>query len=273
MKELIIYADESVKKGEYFSNFYGGALVRSRDLHEVESRLQEKAEELYFNSELKWQKVTGNYLDKYIDLMSLFFDMISGDLIKLRIMFTQNVIEATGIDSYQREHEYFLLYYQFIKHAFGLKYIPSQEELIRLRIYFDKLPDTKEKVSLFKSYIVSLNDNPEFKRKKLKIYSDQVTDIDSKEHIILQCTDIVLGAIQFRLNKLHLLKPEGSKRRGKRTIAKEKLYKFINGRIRDIYPNFNIGISTGTNGDLSNRWNHPYRHWCFIPNSNSRNDS
>ncbi len=31
--QYIIYCDESVKRGDYFSNFYGGALVRSNDFH------------------------------------------------------------------------------------------------------------------------------------------------------------------------------------------------------------------------------------------------
>ena len=81
----------------------------------------------------------------------------------------------------------------------------------------------------------------------------------------MQFLDVVLGSMQFRLNNMHLEKPEGKKRRGKRTIAKEKLYNYINKRIREMRPHFNIGISTGTN-ELDDRWNHPYRHWCFTAN-------
>ena len=71
----------------------------------------------------------------------------------------------------------------------------------------------------------------------------------------------------FRLNNLHKEIPIGEKRRGKRTIAKEKLYKFIHKKICEIRPNFNIGITTGIDGDIYNRFLHPYRHWLFIPNS------
>ncbi len=66
-----------------------------------------------------------------------------------------------------------------------------------------------------------------------------------------------LGAMAFRLNDKHLVKPPGQVRRGKRTIAKEKLYKHILGRIRQLYPNFNIGESTGMQGDRANRWRTP----------------
>ena len=58
-------------------------------------------------------------------------------------------------------------------------------------------------------------------------------------------------------------KMPGTNRRGKRTIAKEKLYKNILKNIRTIYPNFNIGMSTSARGDFSNNWKDPYRHWCF----------
>ena len=74
---------------------------------------------------------------------------------------------------------------------------------------------------------------------------DQIAEVDSHEHSILQAVDVVLGSMQFRLNDFHRAKPPGQARRGKKTIAKEKLYKRISQRIRSIYPNFNIGISTG----------------------------
>lgn len=85
----------------------------------------------------------------------------------------------------------------------------------------------------------------------------------SEQHVILQCMDVILGAMYFRLNDLHKEKLPGTYRRGKRTIAKHTLYKHINTRIRRIYPGFNIGISTG--GTTADKWNHPYRHWLFTP--------
>lgn len=71
--------------------------------------------------------------------------------------------------------------------------------------------------------------------------------------------------MSFRLNNKHKIKPKGKYRRGKKTIAKEKLYKHINKRIREIYPGFNIGQNTSSPHGPSDYWNHPYRHWKFIP--------
>jgi len=63
----------------------------------------------------------------------------------------------------------------------------------------------------------------------------------------------------FRLNDKHKEIPQGEKRRGKRTVAKEKLYRTILEEIRRIHPRFNIGVSNGTK-TLEVRWSTPYRH-------------
>lgn len=97
------------------------------------------------------------------------------------------------------------------------------------------------------------------------INSGDVAEVCSHDHVLLQCTDIILGAMYFRLNNLHLEKPAGSRTRGKRTIAKEKLYKHINSLISSILPHFNIGLSTGKRGYQNPSWELPYSHWKFKP--------
>ena len=83
-----------------------------------------------------------------------------------------------------------------------------------------------------------------------------------KMMIAMVCEDTNQGS---RVNDHHKDKPRGAKRRGKRTVAKEKVYKHISRRIRQIKPHFNIGISTGTI-ELLDRFTDPYRHWLFVPN-------
>ena len=45
-KQYLIYADESHRKGKYFSNFYGGALLNYSELEKISSKLNSKKEEL-----------------------------------------------------------------------------------------------------------------------------------------------------------------------------------------------------------------------------------
>lgn len=270
MSEYIIYTDESDKSGARFSNFYGGALVRSSDLAFVEKTLENRKEELNLLGEIKWVKVTANYLDKYLQIMEVFFQLVKNDKVKLRIMFTDNTVIPIGLTTEQREEEFLRLYYQFIKHGFGLIYA-GRHELTRVRLYLDRLPDTKERVAAFKAFLAGLSRSPGFRRARILIDPEQIAEVDSHSHVILQCTDIVLGAMAFRLNDKHLIKPEGARVRGKKTRAKEALYKHINAKIRDIYPHFNIGITTGCQQDLTNRWRQPYRHWVFKPKEYERN--
>lgn len=261
-KQYLIYADESHRKGKYFSNFYGGALVNYTELEKLNKKLNTKKEELGLFQEVKWTKVTEQYLDKYLELMDYFFDFVKSNKIKIRIMFRQNALVPQELTREHEEKEYFLLYYQFIKHAFGIDYCNKNEkDQVILKLYFDKLPDTKKKNKEFKGHIYALNDL--FYINNIHIYNEDIAEVDSKNHVILQCMDIILGAMNFKLNNMDKEKMPGTNRRGKRTIAKEKLYKNILKNIRTIYPNFNIGMSTSARGNFSNNWKDPYRHWCF----------
>lgn len=271
--EYFIFCDESDKKGKYFSNFYGGALVRSTDFEKIKNSLNDTCKILHLYNEIKWSKVSPNYLEKYKAIIDEFFNFIEQDKVKIRIMFTQNAIEAQNLTSKQIEEEYFLLYYQFLHHAFGLQHSNETNDNINLRIYLDHMPDTIEKRQRFKEYLKGMEKKPSFRRAKIKIRKEDITEVKSHDHIILQCLDIILGSMSFRLNNKHKIKPEGQRQRGKKTIAKEKLYKHIVNRIRTIYKGFNIGSTTGHHNGIEDRWNNPYRHWRFMPKDFKVNNS
>ena len=261
-REFIIYADESVTKGAKFSNFYGGCIVTSTDAPGVSARLDERKRSLNLFGEVKWERVTGPYLDKYVQVVNAFFDELDSGTVRFRVMFTQNTRLKRKLTPEQQEQSYFILYYYFIRYAFGFQHADQPG---RVRINFDELPDTLERREKFRGYLSALSRLPEFRRAGIFIDPHQVAEVKSHEHVILQCCDIVLGAIQFRLNEKHKDKPPGASRRGKRTRAKEDLYKVILRRITKLRNHFNIGMTTGSDGDKANRWRHPYRHWLFVP--------
>jgi hypothetical protein len=271
--EYQIFCDESVKRGKYFSNFYGGVLVNSRDLRRVEARLRQVCDAQYFRNEVKWQRVTEQYLPKYIALMDAFFDLVAAGLVKVRVMFTQNANQPVNLTAEQLADEYFILYYYFFRHAFGLAHCNPTGKPVYVRAYFDELPDTLPKRQAFKEYIKGLQTQPEFRLARIIFRKQNIAEVNSQQHRLLQCLDVVLGSMAFRLNDGHLEIPQGARRRGKRTVAKEKLYKHISQRIRLLLPGFNCGASTGLRGGLENRWLHPYRHWLFVPREHQKDDS
>lgn len=262
----ILYCDESTDRGRYFSNFYGGCLLRASDRQAIEAELNSVKEENALRGEVKWTKISEYNEAAYVKFADAVFDFVESGQLKIRIMFTQNINRPQNLADYQIGNEYFLLYYQFIKHAFGLRYCnPERSRSVSVSVFLDDVPDTKEKLNGFKDYLSSLSTYPVFSRTRISIPKEEIVDVDSSKHVILQAVDVVLGAMQFRLNDLHKAKPEGAKRRGKRTRAKERVYRHILARVRAIYPNFNIGASTGQADGPSSKWLHPYRHWCFVP--------
>jgi hypothetical protein len=263
--EYVIYTDESDRVGSYYSNFYGGVLVRSVDLRSIIDQMEDCKQRLNLYKETKWEKVSAGYLEKYVALMDEFFQHVAADRAKIRIMFTQNRFVPTRLNSEQRRTEYHRLYYQFLKHAFGLRYANDGTEPVYVRVNLDQMPENREDNAQFKAFLVGLNQNSQLRQAGIRFRPDQIAEVDSHDHVLLQCLDVVLGAMSFRLNDKHKQMPPGQRQRGKKTIAKEKLHEFIRARICQIYPRFNIGETTGKGGEWANLWHHPYRHWKFVP--------
>lgn len=270
-KRYIIYCDESDGKGQFYSNYYGGALIEASKQEALEAELQSIKDELnIFNGEMKWQNITQPYAEKYVAFVNAVFDIVERGDMKIRIMFTQNR-NVPLLADYQVGEEYFLLYYQFIKHAFGLRYSTRGGGSASAAILLDDVPHNAKKLHDFKEYLSSLSIFPVWKNANFSIQYEDITDVDSKKHNLLQALDVVLGGMQSRMNEKHTKPIPPAKRRGKRALAKEIVYKAIKDRIWQIYPHFNIGTSTATVEGLHQRFEHPYRHWQFIP-SNAKID-
>lgn len=266
-KRFIIFCDESDDKGRFYSNFYGGALIEASKQQALETELQAVKDELnIFHGEMKWERITEPYSEKYIVFVNAVFDMIARGDMKIRIMFTQNR-NRPRLDEYQIGNDYFLLYYQFIKHSFGLQHSVPEGETASAAVLLDDVPANAEKFDQYKEYLSSLSAFPVWKRAGFSIAYTDITDVDSKKHNILQALDVILGGMQSRLNDKHTKPIPPAKRRSKRAKAKEKVYRAIKNRIFELYPNFNVGASTAIAEGPHMRFHHPYRHWLFVPTS------
>lgn len=264
--EYIIYSDESISKGDYYSDFFGGALVTSTDWNEINSVLEAKKQELNLFGEIKWTKVSINYQDKYKQMMDLFFSLIKRNKIKIRIMFRETSQIPNKPITNSTSNKYHLLYYQFIKHAFGLVYHnDNKEETIYLRLFFDQIADSTRQNLAFRSHLSHLQKLWLFKKARIIIRPEDIVEIDSHKHTIQQCMDIVLGAMSFHLNNKHLAISNSNKAPGNKTKAKEDLFNHILNLIKDVCcdPDFDISNTTLPDNAKS-RWTMPYRHWKFV---------
>ena len=263
--EYIIYCDESVSDGKYYTDFFGGVLVRNTDFDQIRIALDSKKQELNLQGEIKWVKVTENYLEKYKQMMDIFFSFVKENRLKVRIMFRATSQTPSNLSTEQVHNKYSLLYYQFVKHAFGLIYHDGIENKpVYLRLYFDEIPYPLDKRDAFKSHILSLQRHSRFRKVHLMIRKDDVVEINSRKHSIQQCMDIVLGSISFILNKKNEVLQPGGARKGHRTRAKEELFHHILGLIREsnAVEFFNISKTTPI-AIPKDFWTMPYRHWKF----------
>lgn len=259
-----IWCDESDKEGEFYSNFYGGLLIESKNLKRVLNKMEQKIAELDITEEIKWQKVNQHFFEKYMLLVDFIFDLLEEGLIKIRIFFRHNQYMPKYLTREQMRKEYSMLYYQFIKHAFGFQYSNDSGHPVSLHIALDELPISESEKNEFKEFLYGLGSDSNYKAANIQIKKEDILEVDSKKNVPLQMLDLILGAICFRLNDKHKLKAEGANRRGKRTILKEKLYKQIYFRISQLRRGFNVGMSTGLSSPIE-IWTMPYRHWSFVP--------
>ena len=160
-RHYVLYCDESAKHGKYYSDFYAGALVSAPDQESIEAALCAKKEELNLFAELKWTKITENYLDKYIEFMKFYFSFVASGRLKIRVMFTQNMHRPRGLTQDHADNRYFLLYYQLIKHGFGFAHCnPNGLDKVFVSVFLDDMPDTREKVDKFRNYVSAISQLP-----------------------------------------------------------------------------------------------------------------
>src|SRR5208283_666490 len=96
---------------------------------------------------------------------------------------------------------------------------------IVLHLNFDKFPATKDRTQRFVGHIMNLQRLKEFAQRGISIDRQDIAEMDSKLHPVLQCLDIVLGCMQGKLNNEFLKKIPGERLRPKKTRAKEQVYK------------------------------------------------
>lgn len=262
----VIYCDEAYTSQPKFRfhHYYGGVFIEEAQAAVLDRILAGVVDQHSWNHELKWQKVTGMALPVYLDFVNAFFDELAKGRCRFRAMFLDKRWKPTNLGPEQKKLGYHILYYLFISRAFGLDRVPlGPDECLMLRLFFDKLPDRRENNERFKEFIRNMPRTPRFRGTPVVIPEDGVSEIDSKVHLIAQAVDVVIGALGFRLNKLHeVTGPDG--RRGKRTRAKGKLSELIRDRLRPLGVK-NIGISTGRRSGERSAWFDAARLWKFIP--------
>lgn len=262
----IIVCDESEKEAKNFSYFYGGAIVEESKYDVVGDAINKQKKELGLH-EVKRTKITEKNCDDYIKVMKTFFDFVSNGDVKIRVMFAPNN-ELQRLKKYEN-HSYTKFYYTFIINAFGIFFA---EKNLNLRLILDDLPDTKGQCDIFKKCLINkIKHNKQdmvAKRPNVNdvvLSSHRISEVDSKDHPILQCVDVIVGLVEFALNQT-----EEEIQKSKRAQARQKVLGYVLSRICQIHPDFNIsqGIPKLFN---KTAWDKKYMHIVYKSKPKKKN--
>lgn len=250
-ERYVIVCDESTRHGLNYSYFYGGAIVKESNYQKINEVLK-----LYSDSkglgEVKRTKINLTNYRNYIELLDLFFTYVKSSEIKARVMFSKN--EELEVLPKSVDQTYCKFYYLFLRYAFSIYYAKTD---LSLRLIFDDLPETKAACKILKNYLVkNLNKVVINRGNKVKLVADDIEEVDSKKHMILQCMDVIMGLVDFQLNATK------EERESKRGQARTCVWKYVLGKIEEIHEDF---VLTETTKPLhSNKgWKDLYKHFVF----------
>lgn len=253
-KSYVIVCDESTKYGSKYSYFYGGAMVEEIKYQKISEILNDYKTKLNLN-ELKRIKITEKNYKSYIDVLDLFFTFVKSGEIKIRIMFSPNDQLLKNI-KHSEDESFMKFYYAFIINAFNIFYA---REDFKLRLVFDDLPETKIKCDKFKDLLtkkIEINNKPHANKVYLK--KQDIEEVDSKKHVILQCVDVVVGLVDFILNS-----SKEDIKNSKRATARLKVWNHIyNNHILQIDKDFNLLVSTSPIYSHKG-WKKLYQHFVY----------
>jgi hypothetical protein len=249
--------------------FFGGIFGLESDLSKLEAALERIVQKHHHKIEVKWGNISKQSEPVYIELIDEFFSHLATKDIKCRQLFldrmhvyvpARNETKKSALDTQYR------VYYQFLKHHFGLKYLPrAQDSFDTVFIRLDEHSSQQHKAEL-KAFAEKL---PQFlARTDLHFH---VSFVESKMHMRMQICDLIMGAAGSHGNKMHLKRRAQARGMTDRQKLKLRIEKYIYEKLKAIVMSqrhshaFNWFETTGTDGNLESRYIHKIRIWKFIP--------
>jgi len=191
-----VYCDESRQTADRYM-IIGGVIVAARDLPVLQQALQLFRRAHNLTKELKWTKVTDQKLAEYRALIDLVFSL-SGALHFKCIVIDTTVLDHRRYSKGDKEVGFHKLMYQFLLHQFG-GYVQEGDKCI---VHLDQR-NSRYKLST----LCAILNNGLRKKRKGQIKSDvfrNVEAVDSKTSDLMQVADVLMGAIGYHWNNLHV---------------------------------------------------------------------
>lgn len=270
MAKYQIFADEAWTHGTPPPNryhcFFGGILGLESEVDRLQTALTKIKLSYNITQEVKWSNVSPRNVEYYKELIDcLKYHLLNHD-VKYRQMFRDRTFHHDPDPEDTELDIQFKIYYQYIKHIFGCKYIPVDPSGTTILIRLDGHSSEKHKNKL-REFLENLPRM--WERNDLSV---AVTYENSANSIRLQVCDLMMGAAGYYGNKFHMRRPTGKRGMTSRQRIKLDMAKYIYNTIKDIDAQargskaFNWFESTGMGGVAENSFHHKLRIWKFIPN-------
>lgn len=271
MPQYEIFADEAWTHNSpplrRYHNFFGGIFGTESHLGALDTQLRQAIAATGNNQEIKWQHLTPRNVGLYMAFADHLFDAIRGNKVTYRQMFCDRSVlrvEPSGESRPTEIDVQFKLYYQFLKHCFGIKHLPDKESseiLVRL----DGHSSQKHKTKLT-GYAEELPGALGLRNLTVRLTFEQ-----SERTPRIQVCDLLMGAAGSYGNKMHQLRENGASGMTPKQKARLEFAKFVYGNLKNINNaargsgGFNWFETTGMSGDPKNMLTHPVRIWKFLP--------
>lgn len=182
-----VYCDESRPEALYGENsadkymVIGGVWLPKEQRTTIKNKIKELQKEHNVYGEIKWKNVSPSKLNFYIDLVNLFFSI---DSLRFRCIVVNS--EKVDLDYYHNsdgELGFYKFYYQLLFHWCE----PLEKYWIFLDYKRNKETDRLHTLS-------NVLNNASFS------YIKSVQAIESKESILIQLADVLIGAVGYKYN-------------------------------------------------------------------------
>lgn len=227
-----LYADEAWTHQSSplhrYHTFFGGAFAYEKQIARLESSLLQIQKHANDRREIKWQNVDPVTLDYYKAIIDSFKDHVLYHGLKYRQMFNDRFHHYQGNES--EVDSQFKLYYQFLKHHIPWSDIAqkNQDNLIQVNVRLDNYSSQQHKKNLKE---LGENIPNHFNLHNLTV---NISFVNSKNFIILQTCDLIMGAAGYYGNRMHCDRHNDRRGMSPKQKARFELSKHIYNTLRVI---------------------------------------
>ena len=271
--EYEIHADEAwTHNGNPLKRYWcfiGGLFGSVGDLDRLDKQLRLLKLDHGIESEVKWSKITVDRLPGYTAFIDCVFDFLWKHEIRYRQIFLDR--SYVHYDNYQKDPKnlynldvQFKVYYQLIKHHFGIKSMPSHRDGAKIYLRLDDFSSQKHKDRL-EGFV---NDLPQ--RLERPDIQFAISYVNSARNLRIQICDLLMGAAGSYGNKMHDERSKGRRGMSEKQKIRLKLCKHIYDHLRKLSCGergthaFNWFESTGASSP-EDGYKNKVRIWKFIP--------